>query len=173
MKKEIETKRLFFKQLTSFESVSFFEIVGDPEVMKFWIGGADNNIEESEKRIIEINNHWEKHGFGDWGIFEKQSETLIGFAGLHYIQNMDDVNIGYAFKKSEWGKGFAYETCQFIINHAFNSLKLKKVAAVIWPQNKVSIKLIEKCGFQFQENTIWNNGARVIYKKTGLFHSRT
>ena len=110
MKKELNTKRLYFQRLKNSDTNDFFQIFGDSDVMKFWIGGADNNIEESEKRIIEINNHWDKHGFGDWGIFEKESETLIGFGGLHYIQNMDDVNIGYAFKKSEWGKGFAYFT---------------------------------------------------------------
>ena len=51
MKKEFETKRLFFRQLQPSDSVSFFEIVGDSEVMKFWIGGADRNIIETEHFI--------------------------------------------------------------------------------------------------------------------------
>ena len=164
MKEELKTNRLLFKLLTNSDTNDFFNIVGDSEVMKLWIGGADENIIKTEKRITEINNHWEKHCFGDWGIFEKQSERLIGFGGLHYIQGMTDVNIGYAIKKSEWKKGFAYESCQFIINYAFDILKLKKIIAVIWPQNEASVELIKKCGFQFQEKTIWNGSARVIYQ---------
>jgi [ribosomal protein S5]-alanine N-acetyltransferase len=165
MKKELHTKRLNFRQLMNTDKNEFFEIVGDRGVMKFWIGGADNNTEESEKRIIKINDHWKKHGFGDWGIFEQQTNKLIGFGGLHFIQNMDNVNIGYAFKKSEWRKGFAYESCLFFVNYAFNSLNLIKIVAVIWPQNEASIYLVKKCGFQFQEEIIWSGSVRVIYKK--------
>ena len=75
------TKRLYFKQLKSYDKYDYFNITGDPEVMKYWIGGADKSVEESELRIIEISNHWEKYGFGDWGIFEKESKELIGFGG--------------------------------------------------------------------------------------------
>ena len=46
------------------------------------------------RRLAHMDTHWQRHGFGDWGIVESEAERLIGFAGLHHIDGMREVNLG-------------------------------------------------------------------------------
>ncbi len=120
-------------------------------------------LKSTRQRINEIHKHWETHKFGDWGIYRKSNSELIGFGGLHLINDMNEVNIGYAFNKSTWGNGFAFESCKAILKFGFNNLKLPQIVAVIWPDNVASINLVKKCGFHHWKNITWSNSDRVVY----------
>ena len=165
MDDSLKTPRLILKRLSTSNSQELFNITKDPEVMKYWIGGKYKVIEQATKKINDVNTHWTKHSFGDWGVFNSNTENLIGLCGLHYIPFMTEVNIGYIFKKSEWGKGYAYESCKTIINFGFKSLNLDCIVAVIWSDNKASIKLAEKLGLIFWKNIVWQSGDRVVYRQ--------
>lgn len=160
---DMETERLYFSRLSLEDSESLFQVFGDPQVMKYWIGGADGSMDSTRHRVVEINKHWETHQFGDWGIYLKSNLELIGFGGLHYISNMKEVNIGYAFKKPMWGNGFGFEACKEILRVGFTELEFRRVVAVIWPDNMASINLVKKCGFQYWKSIIWNDSDRVVY----------
>ena len=160
----IETSRLLLRRLVSSDAQEFFRTVGDPDVMRYWAPGPDKSVQHTEHRISEIENHWKAHGFGDWGVVEKGSGSLIGFSGLHYIANMDKVNIGYAFEKSQWRKGFGYETCPIVLSYGFQTLALPEIVAVISPENQASIRLAEKCGLHFWKAFSWSGRERVAYK---------
>ena len=161
---QIETKRLIIRCLTVEDASEFFRTVGDPDVMKYWLGGPDKSIETTEQRIVEIENHWKTHGFGDWGIVEKKNGRIIGFSGLHYIADMAEVNIGYAFEKPKWRQGFGFEACRAILDFGFQELSLPVIVAVIWPENIASIKLAEKLGLHFWKAFVWQGGERVAYR---------
>lgn len=112
---ELETSNLGLRRLSVKDAESLFRTCGDPDIMKYWLKGPDKNFEETAQRILNIEDHWQTHGFGDWGVVNKNNSRLMEFAGLHYIDGMDDVNIGYAFEKTYWRKGFGFETCQAIL----------------------------------------------------------
>lgn len=160
----IETKRLVLQRLTVADARELFKTVGNPDVMKYWAGGPDRNIRATIQRISAIEEHWQVHGFGDWGVIETNGGRLIGFSGLHYIADMTEVNIGYAFEPSKWGQGFGYETCRTILDHGFEQLRLKTIVAVIWQDNIASIRLAEKLGLHFWKEFVWQGGKRVAYR---------
>ena len=137
--------------------------VGDPKAMKYWAGGPDQRIEDTERRIAEIEEHWKEHGFGDWGVVEKQRNELIGFSGLHYIKDMPEVNLGYAFKESTWRKGYASEVCRSVLGYGFKTLGLPLVVAIIWPENIASVGLAQKRGMNYWKEFAWGGGPRVVY----------
>ncbi|MFX0088039.1 MAG: GNAT family N-acetyltransferase [Candidatus Hodarchaeota archaeon] len=159
----IQTKRLIFKRLSIEDSPDLFRTFGDPDVIKYWIGGAHKDIEETRQRIKELETHWEQYGFGDWGIVRKDDYQIIGFGGLHYIPDMTQVNVGYALEKSVWRQGFGTEACQYFLNYGFQILGLSKNVATIWPANTASINLAKKCGLQYWKQIIWSGSDRVIY----------
>jgi RimJ/RimL family protein N-acetyltransferase len=113
-----------------------------------------------------MNNHWAEHGFGDWGVIEKESGRLIGFSGLHYVAYIDEVNIGYAFEKSKWRQGIGYEIGQAILDFGFRTLDLSEVVATIMPDNIASIKLAEKFGMSFWKRFTWGGTTHVAYSMT-------
>ncbi len=145
----LSTNRLDFKRMTADDAPALFETVGDPQVMLYWVGGADPNVAATEQRIADLKAHWGRHGFGDWGLVEKHSQELIGFAGLHYIDGMPEVNLGYALRRSKWRQGFALEAGRALLAHGLKTLGLSTIVAVIWPDNAASIALAQRLGMRF------------------------
>jgi [ribosomal protein S5]-alanine N-acetyltransferase len=145
---KIETDRLLMRRLQDSDAHEFFKTVGDPDVMKYW-RGTDKTEDDALKRIRKMENHWKKHGFGDWAVVEKRTDGLIGFCGVHYIDFMPEVNIGYAFKKEKWRQGFGYESGTAALAFGFKELELDFITAVIEKPNIASRNLAQKLNLTF------------------------
>lgn len=158
------TERLLLRRLSAADAPDLRRTTGDPEVMRFWLGGPDPDITAAETRIAGIEAHWKTHGFGDWGVAERAGGRLIGFCGLHHIADMDEVNLGYAFEKASWRKGYGQEACRAVLEFGFRELELDAVVAVIWPDNAASIRLAERLGLRFWKRFLWQGGERVAYR---------
>ena len=163
---EVETKRLLLRGIPERESHVFHEIAGDPTVMAHWHPGADPDVAATRARILAIQRHWREHGFGDWGVEEKASGYLIGFSGLHYIDGMREVNLGYAFRRDAWRRGFGTEVCQKVLDIGLNTLRLSEIVAVISPANIASMRLAEKVGMAYWKRTTWSGLPRIVYRIT-------
>ena len=77
--------------------------------------------------------------------------VLVGSIGLKNIDLINKkANLGYWIGKQYWGRGIATECVGLIINYAFSSsdLGLKEVIAYVFPENKASIRVLEKNGMK-------------------------
>ncbi len=146
---QIETERLLLRRLRRDDAPEFHQTVGDPEVMRYWGRGVEKTEGDTLRRIKEMEDHWKKHGFGDWAVEEKKTGELIGFCGLHYIEGMSEVNIGYAFKKARWRQGFGTESCRAALDFGFQRLGLDFIVAVIQTPNVASRGLANKLDLVF------------------------
>ena len=61
-----------------------------------------------------------------------------------------EIEIGYMFRKSAWGKGYATEACNRLLKFAFEETPLNEVVAVVDSQNTTSRNVVEKCGMAFE-----------------------
>ena len=107
----METERLVLRRLTTVAGQALHETTSDPLVMAHWWPGPDESVAETTARIEAINHHWDEHGFGDWAIVLKSNASLIGFAGLHFIPGMEELNVGHALRHDAWNQGFGSEAC--------------------------------------------------------------
>ena len=77
--------------------------------------------------------------------------VLVGSIGL---KNIDLINkkadLGYWIGEEYWGRGIATECVRLIISYAFHSfdLGLREVIAYVFPENKASIRVLEKNGMK-------------------------
>ena len=162
----LATARLALRRLRRDDAAALFRTVGDRDVMRYWAPGPDATLDASAQRIVEIEQHWARHGFGDWGVVERATGALVGFAGLHHLTGMPEVNVGYAFEQSRWGQGYGTEVCRALIAHGLEQLALAEVVAVIAPENHASIRVAEKCGLVFWKQFEWSGRERVAYRIT-------
>ena len=64
--------------------------------------------EDIESRISEdVLGDYKKHGVGRFAVEIKSTGDFIGFAGLKYLEDYKEVDIGYRFISEHWGKGYA------------------------------------------------------------------
>lgn len=147
----IETERLFMKPLTlnNFEEMRLLS--SDPEIMRYITGRAETP-EETKKKLERLVLHYEKHGFGFCSVYEKISGEFIGRAGLIYLELNDqqpDIEIGYTLGKKFWNRGYATELVNALINWGLKNLAVKRLVALIDPENTESRHVAEKCGLQY------------------------
>ena len=161
---ELGIDRLILRRLMDDDAGALHRTVGDPEVMKHWHPGPDPSVAATRERVAAINAHWDTYGFGDWGIVRKTDGELVGFCGLHFIDRMAEVNLGYALQRSCWRMGFGYEACSAVLNGV--RWTFPEIVAVIAPQNTVSRRLAEKLGLQPWHETVWSSQPRVVYRLT-------
>lgn len=75
---------------------------------------------------------------------------LVGSIGLKNIDLTNKkANLGYWIGEQYWGRGIATECVRLIINYAFSyDLGLREVIAYVFPENKASIRVLEKNGMK-------------------------
>ena len=159
----LETERTILRRLTPDDASALLRSVGDPVVMRYWYPGPDPDAAGAAQRIAEIDDHWRAHGFGDWGVVCKSDAELIGFAGLHHIADMDEVNIGYVLQRDRWRRGLGYEIVAALLAHGFRHLLLPEVVAVVDPRNTASVRLARKCGLAPRKRFVWMERERQAY----------
>lgn len=80
-----------------------------------------------------------------------RSRNNLKFVGTISVKNIDLVNkkadLGYWIGEQYWGRGIATECLKLIIDYAFSAeLGLKQLCAYVFPENKASIRVLEKNG---------------------------
>jgi len=146
----IETERLILRQfnLNDFEAV--YEFGSNEEVQKYT---GNKNLESHTKAKELIKNvflqDYKKYGYGRWATIFKPDNKLIGFAGLKYLPEMDETDIGFRFLPEYWNKGIATEASLEIIKYGFEKLNVKRIIGIAMPDNIGSCKVLEKIGLKF------------------------
>ena len=134
----------------------------DPEVSRYTGDGGVVSKQEVERRIREdVMGDYQKHGFGRLAVGLKGGPRFIGFAGLKYLEDLKEVDLGYRFIKDHWGKGYATEASHALVKFGFDQLKLERIIAMVLPDNLASIRVLEKTGMSYDKEII-EDGERVL-----------
>ena len=137
MKEVIQTKRLYLRELTVADAESFFLLNNDEDVIKYTGDNAFESIKDA-KIFLENYNPYQEYGFGRWAVIDKSNNEFLGWCGLKYSLEVDEVDIGFRFFKKHWNKGFATESAKACIYYGFEKLNLKTIIGSKYCINKSS-----------------------------------
>ena len=157
MKQILETERLILREFTLEDAAFILELLNSPPWLQF-IGERNvHSIEEAENYMLNGSmKSYAENGFGFYAVVEKaetsdRTNQTIGICGLIKRETLPDIDIGFAFLPNLISKGFGYEIASATLNYALNVLKIKRIIAIVNPENEKSIGLIKKIGMQFEE----------------------
>ncbi|XMO88141.1 GNAT family N-acetyltransferase [Algibacter sp. AS12] len=149
-----ETNRLLILKFTLKDAAFFLELVNSPNWIKY-IGDRNiKTVKAAEERIQEGHlKSYQSTGFGFYKLLLKaENNKSIGTCGLIKRDTLDDVDIGFAMLPDYEGIGIGYEASKEVIKLAKQQFKLKRLVAIVNPNNKKSIKLVEKLVFTFEKH---------------------
>lgn len=109
-----------------------------------------NHITNTGEQEQWFNDYEQKQKSGEKQFFTiSYDDKPIGFMGLSNIDNLKKTAEVFVMIGEDGcrGKGFGTESMQFLINHAFNKLKLKSLHSEINKRNLPSINLCKQLGF--------------------------
>lgn len=147
----IETQRLLLRKLTLDDLDGLFSILSDPQVSRYAGTGQPATFEETRKALLSIIAHWERHGFGRWGIVDSQSNQLIGYGGLRSL--LETPEVVYHFGSRHWGKGLATEMAHAALRYGFEEHRFNRIVAIAMPANAASIRVMQKIGMLYEMHT--------------------
>lgn len=151
---QLETDRLIIRSFEEEDFPEFSLMCADPAVMEFF--PSTLNEEESKKLYDRICTHYETYGYSLYSVVRKDTGEWIGFTGLLNVpfecHFAPAVEIGWRLKSSCWGKGFATEAAEKVLDYAFSELQLDEVVSFTATINLRSIKVMERIGLTKDED---------------------
>jgi len=150
--KTFQTERLILRPMTEKDADFILELLNDPSFIRY-IG--DRKVRTLEGAKAYITNgpvaSYAQNGFGLYLVELKESGESMGMCGLIRRNTLKDVDIGYAFLPKFWSRGYGLEAAQEMKRYAREELGLKRLVAVVDPENPASIHLLEKLGMKFEK----------------------
>lgn len=146
---KIETERLMLKALVEDDATELFEIFSDHEVMRYWNTAPWRSIDEAKTFISDSTASMSSNTDVILGIYLKNNGQLLGKVMLfNYAKESRRAEIGFGLSRNAWGKGIIFEAGSALIDHAFNTLQLRRIEAEIDPENTASGNTLERLGFE-------------------------
>jgi ribosomal-protein-alanine N-acetyltransferase len=148
----LQTERLTLRHLARGDEAFVLELLNSP--------GFLNNIGDRGARTAEdawgyIANSaiasYDKNGFGLYRTALKDTDVPIGICGLVKRDGLDAPDVGFAFLERFWGKGYACESANGVIDYARQTLPFPRLLAITARDNRGSIAVLEKIGMQFEK----------------------
>lgn len=143
-----QSPHLYFREFTKNDVQPLFELNSNPNVIKYVHEPAPTLENVTDILFNSILPQYTLYKHGRWAVHLKSNDEFIGWCGLKYIKEDDEIDLGYRFKEEYWGNGYGYEAAKATIDYGFKNLKLKRIVATALPQNTASWKIMEKCGMK-------------------------
>jgi RimJ/RimL family protein N-acetyltransferase len=151
---ELRTERLLLRRWRDEDDAPLTAINRDPEVTRYL------NRPVTEVALAAFHpmlvEHWARHGFGPFALESREqragieSGALLGFAGVAYPAYLPGLakrpEIGWRLARHAWGCGLATEAALAARDHAFETLGLPELIAIVHPDNARSQAVARKLG---------------------------
>lgn len=146
---ELETERLILTQVKMEDADIIFKGNSTESLLKYIPRELFTTMEEAEKKVEYYLNGFEEKSVLMFKFCLKETGKPVGYGGLFNItQPANKGELGYIIFEEHWGKGYATEGSEKLVEFGMNELQLNKIFALIDPQNIGSQKVVEKLGFE-------------------------
>lgn len=148
--------RLIYVRYAAEDLPRYLQLVTDPQVMKH-IAGRALSPEEGKKRFEKaLSFHEQDETTGNFMVFHRAKGHYLGFAKLIVEKGKErEAEVGYALLPAYWGKGYATEILEFLVAYARRLHRFDRLIALVDPENRVSVRILEKFGFTpFEEGMV-------------------
>jgi RimJ/RimL family protein N-acetyltransferase len=142
----VTTERLALRRPRPEDLAFVFEVHTDPNAPHYTPPGPHRSLDDSRAVLEAWMTHWNAHGFGPW-LVEAAGQS-IGFAGLRWrgSHEVPGLNLYFRLRPSAWGHGYATEVARASVRFGFEEVKAEEVSALIHPDNRPSIRVVERIG---------------------------
>jgi ribosomal-protein-alanine N-acetyltransferase len=159
----LETARLRLRPLRPSDLTFLVGLWTDPEVTRHM--GGPRKSEELARGFGEAAEDPEAKKLDLWPVEEKQSGRLVGHCGLlpKQVEGKEETELVYVIAAADWGRGYATEIASALQDQAFGPLGLRRLIALIHPENRASEKVALRLGMRLEREVTRGSGPRRLY----------
>ena len=172
----IETERLLLRKPMLDDAEGAYEIISDPEVMRFIGQGRTGDRRVARGAVARWIERWDVNGFGHFAVLRKSDERFVGRVGLLVWdaatwQTSDlqaaaqpVVELGWALGRAYWGNGYATEAALAARAWAAAEHGLRALISIINRENVRSIHVAERLGAVRETEIEIDNGTADVWR---------
>ena len=147
----ISTERLTLRELTAGDAAFLLALHSDPDFIANVGDRGVHSLEDARRYIDQVlRRSYLEHGFGLWLMATKESGEAVGLCGLVRRDWHPYVEIGFALLPAARRRGYVFEAAAAVVPFARDSLHLERLIALTAPDNRRSIRILERLGFRFE-----------------------
>lgn len=140
----LRTARLLLRPPCEADFEPFAAMYAD-EATARWIGGARPPA-LSWRALATMVGSWTMRGYGMFAVLEADTGRWLGQLGPWMPAGWPGPEIGWAFARDAWGRGYATEAATAAMDWSFDALGWEDVIHSIQSANTASIRLAERLG---------------------------
>ena len=138
---------LSLRYLVPADAPALFELARDPEVTRFFSWGPYTDESQALEFIERLDRQREAGQRLELGIVDAQDRP-IGLTGFSEFAHRDRrAIVGTWLGRDHWGSGANNESKALVLSLGFRHLGLHRVTALASPDNKRSLRALERIGF--------------------------
>jgi len=145
----LRTERVVIRPYREDDATALHEVFGSPEVMKWTPSPPSKDVAETAQRLARAMAFTARQppGMGLWAVELNDTSEFLGQVGLFPVEGKGpEVEVAYELAPRVWGHGYATEAARALVDYGFGELGLRRVVALILPDNARSRNVASKCG---------------------------
>jgi ribosomal-protein-alanine N-acetyltransferase len=152
----IQTSHLLLRPWAADDTPALLQILLEADIFKYFPHSPPATLKSTEGYIAHQLAHWQERGFGHWAVVTQDDNQVVGWNGLEYVPELDEVEVAYLLSQRVRGRGYASEAAHAAIEFGFGTCTLSAIIGLVHPQNIPSVRIIEKSGLVFSDKlTLW------------------
>jgi len=141
------TERLRLIPLQDADAPFLFTLLRDQELMEFWHHPVITRAATGSEIVAGQLAAMADGQFLYWTVW--RGEDAIGSVDLSALDfGHLRGEVGFLFRRDQWGRGYGREAVKALMAHAFGPLKLERLEARIHAANKRAKRLVMALGFE-------------------------
>jgi RimJ/RimL family protein N-acetyltransferase len=164
----LRTERLLLEPYVPGDEEDFVALFQDTRVSR-WMGDGPAS-EAADRSLFEriFTKVYAQDLFDVWAV--RRDGLLVGHAEIKPTDAVGGHEIIYALAPTAWGVGLGTELAEVIVAYGFGPLGLTRVYATVAAQNKASLTLLDRIGFEHVRDIEEDHGSttRVLVRRPPL-----
>ncbi len=142
------TPRLVLERPRDEDADAIFRYASDPAVTPYVAFPRHRSIDDARWFIGFSDTEWARASAGPYVIRDREQHTLLGSTGLAF-ETRFRASTGYVLARDAWGRGYATEALQAMVDLA-RALGVRRLYAHVHPEHTRSAHVLEKAGFTLE-----------------------
>lgn len=141
---------IVLRELQKLDAMDLLNYLSDEEVHRF-VNEEDTprTLQEAEGEVHYWSGLFKHRRSIYWAVARKDTNEVIGTCGYNmWSRTHDRAEISYDLSKEYWGQGIMTSVLRLIIKYGFEHMKLKRIQATVVPENKASVRVLQKLSFK-------------------------
>lgn len=165
------TKRLKLEPLGLKYLESTYLYAKDLENTEYMLHLPNDSLEDTRTFLAGAENEWKKEEPSFWEYAVLLDGVHIGAVSMYFNEDRTIGELGWIIRKDHWGKGFATEAAEAIIEKAVKNYSLKEIVATCDSENAASYHVMEKLGMVRQKETAKRKNKSAVKESIQLNYS--